>query len=158
MPSKQFRKIISGGQTGADRAALDFAIEYNIPHSGWIPKGRKTEDGPLADKYQLGELSDRSYSKRTEQNILDSDGTLIISHGRLSGGSDLTRKLAKKHNRPWIHVDMNEISVQDATDKIRKWFKNNNISILNVAGPRTSKDPRIYQTSLEVLKATIIGL
>jgi hypothetical protein len=156
----QISKIISGGQIGADRAALDFAIEYDIPHGGWIPKGRRTEDGPLADKYQLRERPDKSYSKRTEQNILYSDGTLIISHGRLSGsgGSVLTRRLAKKHNRPWIHVDMDEISLQDAADKIRKWFKDNNISVLNVAGPRASKDPRIYQTVLKVLKATIIGL
>lgn len=154
----QISKIISGGQTGADRAALDFAIGYNIPHGGWIPKGRRTEDGPLADKYQLRERPDNSYSKRTEQNILYSDGTLIISHGRLSGGSSSTRRLAKKHYHPWIHVDMDEISLQDAADKIRGWLKENNIKILNVAGPRASKDPRIYQTSLEVLKATIIGL
>jgi hypothetical protein len=155
----QIIKIISGGQTGADSAALDFAIESNIPHGGWIPKGRRTEDGPLADKYQLRERPDRSYAKRTEQNILDSDGALIISHGRLSDsdGSALTRRLAKKHHRPWIHVDMNEISIQEAADKIRKWFSDNNISILNVAGPRASKNSRIYKTVLKVLKATIIG-
>jgi hypothetical protein len=156
----QISKIISGGQTGADRAALDFAIETNIPHGGWIPKGRRTEEGPLADKYQLRERPDRSYAKRTEQNILDSDGTLIISHGMLSrfSGSVLTRRLAKKHHRPWIHVDMNEISIQEAADKIREWLKENDIKVLNVAGPRASKNTRIYKTSLKVLKATIIGI
>ena len=80
-------KLTSGGQTGADRAALDVAIKFNIPHGGWIPKGRKTEDGPLSDKYQLQEMSTGSYPKRTEQNVIDSDGTVILSHGSLKGGS-----------------------------------------------------------------------
>ena len=100
------QKIISGGQTGADRAALDFAIEFNIPHGGWIPKGRKTEDGVLPEKYQLQEMPTASYPKRTEKNILDSDGTLILSYGKLTGGSALTRKLTKKHSKPWVHVDL----------------------------------------------------
>ena len=72
------KKIISGGQTGADRAALDVAIKLGIRHGGWIPKGRKTEDGPLSDKYQLQEMPTASYPARTEQNVIDSDGTLII--------------------------------------------------------------------------------
>jgi hypothetical protein len=118
----QLSKIISGGQTGADRAALDFAMAHNIPHGGWIPKGRRTEDGPLDNKYRLRELPDTSYAKRTERNVLDSDGTLIISHGRLkpSGGSALTRRLAKDHNRPWFHVDMDELSIREAANKIRQ--------------------------------------
>jgi len=93
-------KIISGGQTGADRAALDAAIELDIPHGGWIPKGRKTEDGGLPEKYHLKEMPTGSYAARTEQNVIDSDGTLIVSHGKLNGGSALTRRLAKKHKRP----------------------------------------------------------
>ena len=93
-------KIISGGQTGADRAALDVAIELGISHGGWIPKGRKTERGPLPAKYQLTEMPTDSYPKRTEQNVVDSDGTLIISHGELTGGSDYTRMMAAKHGKP----------------------------------------------------------
>ena len=85
-------KIISGGQTGADQAVLDVAIELGIPHGGWIPKGRKTERGPLPAKYQLQEMSTAEYPKRTERNVQDSDGTLIISHGELSGGSEFTRQ------------------------------------------------------------------
>ena len=81
------KKIISGGQTGADRAALDTAIKIGIPQGGWIPKGRITEEGPLPDKYQLQEMSSDSYPERTEQNVIDSDGTLIISRGPLTGGS-----------------------------------------------------------------------
>ena len=97
-------KIISGGQTGTDQAALDFAIKHNILHGCWIQKGRKTEAGFLPEKYQLQKMPTTSYPKRTEQNILDSDGTLIFSRGTLTGGSALTHKLAKQHNRPWLHV------------------------------------------------------
>jgi hypothetical protein len=88
-------KIVSGGQTGADRAALDFAIKNSISHGGWIPKGRITEDGTLSDHYQLQEMKTRSYVKRTEQNVIDSDGTLILSHGKLTGGLAFTRQFAK---------------------------------------------------------------
>ena len=84
------KKIVSCGQTGAEHAALDVAIMFNIPHGGWIPKGRLAEDGPLPDKYQLQEMLTNSYTKRTEQNVIDSDGTVIISHGRLTGGTDHT--------------------------------------------------------------------
>jgi len=146
------KEIISGGQTGADCAALDFAIKAGIPHGGWIPKGRKTEGGVLPDKYQLQEMSTASYSKRTEQNVLDSDGTLIVSHGKLNGGSALTRKLAEKHKRPHIHLDMNKLSVNDAVDALRVWIGNNEIMILNVAGPRASKDPDIYSVTAKVLE------
>ena len=148
-------KIISGGQTGADRAALDVAIELNIPHGGWIPKGRKTEDGILPDKYQLKEMSSTSYPKRTEQNILDSDGTLIISNGKLTGGSALTRKTAKKHDRPWVHIDMDKMSVSDAVKTVESWLDRNSIQVLNVAGSRASKDPEIYKTTVEILKTAL---
>ena len=95
------KKIISGGQTGADQAALDAAIKLDIPHGGWIPKGKITENGPLSDKYQLDEMPTASYEERTEQNIIDSDGTLIVSHGRLTGGSALTRELAMENGKRW---------------------------------------------------------
>ena len=92
-------KIISGGQTGADRAALDTAIKLKIPHGGWISKNRITEDGPLPDKYQLHEMPTDSYPKRTEQNVIDSDGTLIDVRGKLSGGTDYTRQMTLKHRK-----------------------------------------------------------
>ena len=81
------KRIISGGQTGAGRAALDFAIKMDLPHGGWVPKGRKSEDGPIPARYHLTEMPTKSYPKRTEQNVVDSDGTLIVSHGKLKGGS-----------------------------------------------------------------------
>ena len=91
------KKIISGGQTGADQAALDIAIKLGISHGGWIPKGRLTENGILDPKYQLEEMETTNYNVRTEQNVIDSDGTLIISHGKLSGGSDYTRDMVLRH-------------------------------------------------------------
>jgi hypothetical protein len=81
------KKIVSGGQTGADRAALDFALKFFKPHGGWIPKGHITEDGPLPDKYQLEEMPTGSYPARTEQNVIDSDGTVIFSRGKPTGGT-----------------------------------------------------------------------
>jgi hypothetical protein len=139
-----FKKIISGGQTGADRAALDSAIKLGIPHGGWIPKGRITEEGPLPDKYQLQEMPTNSYPKRTEQNVIDSEGTLIISHGPLTGGSDYTRKMAMKHGKPWFHTDLNKLPTFQAATIINDWISKNRIETLNIAGPRASKDPLIY--------------
>ena len=148
-------KIISGGQTGADQAALDVAIELGFEHGGWIPRGRKTENGLLPDKYKLQEMSTASYPKRTEQNILDSDSTLIISHGKLTGGSALTRKMAKKHGRPWLHLDMDKLSVSDASKTTASWIERNGIQILNVAGARGTKDPTIYNATMEILKTVL---
>ncbi|MGD8725810.1 MAG: putative molybdenum carrier protein [Desulfobacterales bacterium] len=147
------RKIISGGQTGADRAALDAAIKLGIPHGGWIPKGRLTEAGPLPDEYNLAEMSSSSYPLRTEQNVIDSSGTLIISHGRLSEGSDYTRKMAIKHQRPLLHIDLNQTPAFKAATLIRSWCDENQIEILNVAGPRASKDAKIYSAVLKLIES-----
>ena len=149
------KKIISGGQTGADRAGLDTAIAKGIPHGGWIPKGRKTEDGLLPDKYNLSEMTTKSYPKRTEKNILDSDGTMIISHGKITGGSSLTRKLAKQHVKPWIHLDMNDLSIKEAAEQLSRWITGHNIKTLNVAGPRATKDLAIHMKASEVLDGCI---
>jgi len=139
------KKIISGGQTGADQAALDVAIKLDIPHGGWIPKGRKTEDGTLPGKYKLKEMPTGSYPERTEQNVIDSDGTVIISHGKLTGGSKLTDKLAEKHYRPCLHIDLNKTATFMAALIINTWIDLHKIKTLNIAGPRASKDPKIYQ-------------
>ena len=146
-------KIISGGQTGADRAALDVAINFGISHGGWIPKGRRTEAGTLPDKYKLKEMSSSSYPKRTEQNVIDSDGTLIVSHGRLSGGSLLTAKLAKHHKKEWLHIDLKINRGYSAAQLVKSWIFLNDIKVLNVAGPRASEDPDIYEDTVRLLKA-----
>ena len=155
--AEMITKIISGGQTGADQAALDFAIKHSIPHGGWIPKGRKTEDGILPDKYHLQEMPTASYPKRTEKNILDSDGTIIFSRGALTGGSALTRKLAKQNGRPWVHLDLDQMNGWIAADIITGWIDRHGIQVLNVAGPRASKDPGIHGIVVEVLERALKG-
>ena len=139
------KKIVSGGQTGADQAALDAAIEAGRPHGGWIPKGRKTEAGVLPDKYDLDEMDSADYKARTRQNVIDSDGTLIFSHGPLTGGSLLTQKLAVNHGRPCFHADCNYSPEEEMLAGIERWLRENRIEVLNVAGPRASGDPSIYQ-------------
>ena len=94
------KKIISGGQTGADRAAIDLAIKLNMPYGGWIPKGRKTESGPLPEKYRLREMDTADYPSRTKRNIQDSHGTVILSRGKLTKGSELTLVYAKMKQKP----------------------------------------------------------
>jgi len=148
-------RIISGGQTGADRAALDVAIELGIPHGGWIPKGRKTEEGRLSDEYHLLEATSTDYAQRTELNIVDSDATLIMSYGPLTEGSALTQELARKHRRPCLHIDLGEMSDSNAAEIINMWIDTRQIKILNVAGPRASSDPKIYEATRRVLKAVI---
>ena len=148
-------KIISGAQTGVDRAALDAALELGIPHGGWVPKGRKAEDGIIPEKYKMMEMPTEHYAGRTARNILDSDGTLIISRGLLTEGSDLTRQLAIKHARPWLHTDLERIGATEAARTIRAWLEGQGISVLNVAGPRASKDPGIYRLTRDILKRVI---
>ena len=146
------KKFISGGQTGADRAALDFAIKMDLLHGGWIPKGRLAEDGPLPPEYHLKEMRTRIYAKRTEKNVVDSDGTLIVSHGKLTGGSQYTMDMAILHEKPWLHIDLTEQSVLEAAQKAIDWVLSNQIETLNVAGPRESKDPKIYRAVFELLE------
>jgi len=163
MPVNKVRRynieiIISGGQTGADRAALDFAIFNNIPYGGWIPKGGKMEDGILSLKYHLQEMPTDDYSLRTEKNVLDSDGTVIISHGFLTGGSALTREFAIQHQKNWIHLDMKVLTVENAAETLISWLIENEIKVLNVAGPRAGKDPMIYTITSRLLKETLIKI
>jgi hypothetical protein len=143
-------KIISGGQTGADRAALDVAITFNITHGGWIPKGRIAEDGPLPEKYQLQEMPTSSYPKRTEQNIIDSNGTLIFSRGKPTGGTEYTRKMVLKHKKQLVHIDLKLKTSYDAAYEILSSIEFYHIKILNVAGPRASKDPAIYNDVFKI--------
>lgn len=145
-------RIISGGQTGADRAALDAAIEMGIAHGGYLPRGRLTEEGPLPEAYQLRELPTRSYPQRTERNVLAADGTLIFSHGPLRGGSRLTGELARRHGRPWIHIDLDAVAAAEAARTVWRWVERHGIRDLNVAGSRASEDPRIYAETRAALR------
>jgi len=159
--SKHFmriKKIISGGQTGADRAALDFAIKNRIPHGGSVPKGRMAEDGPLSKRYKLRETQTADYNERTEKNVIDSDGTLLLGSGALNGGSALTMTLARSHGRPCLHVDAAQVSAQQAAAQIERWIQENRISVLNVAGPRASKSPDIYVQVMKIFQALLQGV
>lgn len=146
-------KIISGGQTGADQAALDAAITLHIPHGGWLPKGRKTENGPLPLRYALCELNSARYRDRTEKNILHADGTLIFSFGPLSGGSALTESLAIRHDRPFLHIDFELVDSTQASALVETWLQTLQPETVNIAGPRASSEPRIYEAVYTLLTA-----
>jgi hypothetical protein len=143
------QKIISGGQTGVDRAALDAAMALGIEVAGWCPKGRLAEDGKVPEKYPLKEMDTSSYPTRTEQNVIDSDGTLIIYWGKMSGGTALTFECAFRHKRPCFSFNMERPA---AKSEFTKWFEDCGIENLNIAGPRGSRSPDVYPDSLKVIK------
>jgi hypothetical protein len=144
----RLKKVVSGGQTGVDRAALDAAIASGFPHGGWCPLGRLAEDGTIPLKYQLSETEQIDYRFRTECNVVDSHGTLILYERRLMGGTLLTRQLAERHVRPCLSVDLaRRVSIP----LILGWLKEYGIETLNVAGPRESTQRGIYRRSRAVL-------
>ena len=149
------RKIISGGQTGADRAALDVAVELGIPHGGYVPQGRRAEDGPIDARYNVTELPDESYDARTEANVQAADATLLVSIGPLSGGSALTLRLARKHHKPILHVDRGTGTREQAVTTIREWLEDQRPGVLNVAGPPESTTPEIYTEVKELLRTVL---
>jgi hypothetical protein len=142
-------RIISGGQTGVDRGALDAAIELGIPHGGWCPKGRRAEDGPISDKYLLLETDSVDYQVRTERNVDDSDGTLILYRERLQRGTLLTHRLAKQKGKPLLRVRLDR---PVAIDRIIRWLTDNSIQVLNVAGPRASSHLDIEHEACVIIK------
>lgn len=142
------QKIVSGGQTGVDQAALDAAIQLGIPHGGWCPQGRLSEAGPIDSKYQLTELASPEYAIRTQQNVIDSDGTLILYRDRLQGGTALTYRYAKQFDRPVKRVRLDR---SWNVSEVAQWLKANRIEILNVAGPRGSFHPDLYDQSYQAL-------
>ena len=132
------KRIISGGQTGADRGGLDAAIDLGIPHGGWCPKGRRAEDGAIHPKYRLEETESPDYPVRTEQNVLASHGTVVFTFGPAKAGSALTIRLARKHRKPVVHIDLEKESPDEASTRLRKWIAEHGVAILNVAGSRES--------------------
>jgi Circularly permutated YpsA SLOG family len=153
----RLRKIISGGQTGVDRAALDAAISVGLEHGGWCPMGRLAEDGFIPVRYALRQTASPQYAFRTEQNVLDADGTLILYRGITSGGTELTRRFCLQHSRPfqlWNLAQPNEES------RIHAWLSTNSIETLNVAGPRESSSAGVGDqayTALRLLLEKICG-
>lgn len=147
----QVTKIIAGGQTGADQAALDAAIALGIPHGGWISGSRLSEDGPLAAKSNLTEAPADSSPGQTARNVLDSDGTVIFSHGPLTGGSKRTADLSKQHEKPCLHVDLCQTPPLQASVVMRRWVAAQGVRVLNVAGARACEDPGIYHRTYRAL-------
>lgn len=153
------RRIVSGGQTGADRAALDVALEQGFEIGGWIPKGRLAEDGPISLDYGgLIETESSDPSVRTSLNVRDSDATLIVSHGPLQGGSLLTLEEARKLGRSTLHIDLLVTPQASATAQVSEWLRGVEGATLNVAGPRASEDAAIYRSVVELLQSVLARL
>lgn len=142
--SRQVTRIVSGGQTGADRAALDWAIRHGIPHGGWCPPRRQAEDGVIDARYQLQELPSGGYRQRTRKNVEDSDGTLILNLGELDGGSLETQQFAKQLKKPCLTLQLDAGGDEEWHFRVISWLRGYEIRCLNVAGPRESKRPGIY--------------
>jgi hypothetical protein len=147
----QIVKIISGGQPGADQAALDAAMELGIDHGGWIAKDRLAEEGPLAEKYNLEETATGGDSGSSERNVLDADGTVVITRGPLAGGSKLTVALAQRHSKPCLHLDLQRVHPLKASSKLYQWILAHGVKVLNVAGSRSAEDRAIYNDAYQVI-------
>jgi hypothetical protein len=143
--------IVSGGQTGADRAALDWAISHHVPHDGWCPKGRLAEDGPIPSVYTLRETGTPRYPERTEKNILESDGTVIFSMtDTVEGGTKLTMELVRRHRKPLLLISAE--AKRGHAAGLRRFIVEQGVKRLNVAGPRASKEPRVGEFVKQVLE------
>jgi len=151
-------QIWSGGQTGVDRAALDVALELGILHGGWIPTGRLAEDGIIPSKYdRLQETGSPDYAVRTVRNVRDTDGTLLISWGPLSGGSLQTREAADQLGKPLLHLDLTDTPHDAAVHRVRRWLASlPPPTRLNVAGPRASGWPQGYDLASELLRSILL--
>jgi hypothetical protein len=162
-------KIVSGGQTGVDRAALDAALVAGFPCGGWCPAGRLAEDGEIPERYPLTELQDdegasgirtarqvaEGYRARTLKNLQDSNGMVILFNGTLSGGTLLTRNLCVREKKPFIALDAKRLSARRAADAILQFVEEQAIEVLNVAGPRASGWPEGYAFSIRVIGEVI---
>jgi putative molybdenum carrier protein len=149
-------KIVAGGQTGADRAALDVGLEAGLDVGGWVPQGRLAEDGPIPARYPgLLETESADVAERTRRNVRDADATLIISRGPLGGGSRLTFEEARHRRKPVLHLDVLALGTESAEAQLREWLAIERPRVLNVAGPRASEDASIYDVAATLLRAVL---
>ena len=148
-------EIVSGGQTGVDRAALDTALGLGLRCGGWCPRGRRAEDGTIPARYPLRETPTAAYPQRTEWNVRDSDGTLILHRGRLRGGTALTLRLARRLRRPALAVDL---TAAPRAERVRDWLARERIARLNVAGPRESEQPGVHARAAAFLREVLGAL
>ena len=154
--------VISGGQTGADRAGLGAGIDLGLPIGGWAPRGFRAEDGRIPDVYAstMRESPSRGYEDRTRRNVVCADGTLLLSLlGSVTGGSALTAWVAQELSRPFLHVPLSfvvgDLACAEATDSLLSWLRENRVRLLNVAGPRESKEPGIESTARRFLSYSL---
>jgi hypothetical protein len=136
-----FTRIVSGGQTGVDRAALDVALALGVPCGGWCPGGRRAEDGPIDPRYPLAETPWDGYPQRTEWNVRDSDGTLVLTNGPPDRGTAFTIRAAERYGNPCLVLDL---AGSPSMEEVRTWARAHGVRVLNVAGPRESSSPGIH--------------
>ena len=141
-------RVVSGGQTGVDRAALDVALELGLPCGGWCPKGRRAEDGVIPLRYPLTETPSEDYAQRTEWNVRDADGTLILTRGTPTEGTALTIELAARYRKPCLVIDL---ELRPSPAAAAQWLAAHAIRVLNIAGPRESRTPGIYVAARQFL-------
>ena len=149
------RKVISGGQTGVDRAALDTCLEAGFPCGGWCPAGRKAEDGEIPLHYPLHELWSANYDDRTRKNIQESDATLIIYEKKLNGGTLLTYNYAKETGKPVFLFKISPFFIDEALGQLIHFLTINQVETLNIAGPRASQWAKAYESGLLVTSKLI---
>lgn len=164
-------KVISGGQTGADRGALDAAMHADVPHGGWCPAGRRAEDGAVPSRYCLQSTASRAYEARTEANVRDADATLVFTYGPATGGSKLTIQFCQDYGKPWRHMDLVHLSGTDVRKRIEEWFSAStqldllvqtgpsppDPCVLNVAGQRESEAPGIASAVKRIMIGVLVG-
>jgi hypothetical protein len=145
-------RVVSGGQTGVDRAALDAALRLGVPCGGWCPAGRLAEDGTIPARYPLTELPSAAYDERTRKNVEDSDATLIVTFGDASGGTAYTIAVCARLARPHLIVDASTLTREEAVRRAVRFVREEGVGQLNVAGPRASGEPRAYQFAYALVR------
>lgn len=153
LPLRQLvRRIVSGGQTGVDRAALDWALASGVAHGGWCPRGRRAEDGPIAERYALLETESASYAERTRRNVREADATLILTVGPLAGGTLLTQRVATAAGKPCLVTRLDSPYAQGEAQRILEWLGADALLVLNVAGPREQSRPGVHALASAMMR------